>query len=236
MAFLDHFGPGGGWLILLWVGASLTVAVSIAAFSLGAIIGAAAAFAKVAGGPVLRVAANTYTTIFRGIPDLLIIYLFYFGSSTWVTAIRGLFGAKGYVEMPAFLIGAAALAVVSGAYQTEVFRGAYGAIIKGEVEAGRAIGMSDRLLFFRVIVPQLGRYGLPGFANVWLLILKDSALISVTGLAELMRQSQVAAGSTREPFTYYLLAGFGYLVVTFVSNRLFKRYERHLWQHQRKGT
>ena len=124
--------------------------------------------------------------------------------------------------MPAFLAGALAVGVISGAYQAELYRGAYLAIPKGELEAARACGMGPMLMFRRIIAPQVLRFALPGLNNLWQVALKDSSLISVTGLAELMRVSQVASGSTRQPFVFYLAGGALYLVLTVFSNRIFE--------------
>jgi octopine/nopaline transport system permease protein len=215
------FGPRG-WGLSMLMAAGMTVAVSIAAFCVGMLIGTIGAWAKIGGGLVARAAADVYTTVLRGIPDLLIIYLFYFGGSAVITAINQALGGSGFVGMPAFLVGAVAVGIVSGAYQTEVFRGAYGAIARGEIEAARAVGMSGLLLLRRIVAPQVMRHAIPGLGNCWQLVLKESALISVTGLVELLRQAQVGAGSTRLPFYFYITAAALYLALTVVSNRLFQ--------------
>jgi octopine/nopaline transport system permease protein len=220
------FGPRG-WGFSMLSAAGMTVAVSTAAFFVGMAIGAVGAWAKIAGGFLARTAADLYTTVLRGIPDLLVIYLFYFGGSAVVTAINREFGGSGFVSVPAFLIGALAVGVVSGAYQTEVFRGAYGAIARGEIEAARAVGMSGFLLLRRIVAPQVMRHAIPGLGNCWQLVLKESALISVTGLVELLRQAQVGAGSTRLPFYFYIAAAALYLALTSFSNRLFQGAETY---------
>ena len=215
------FGPRG-WGLAMLTAAAMTVAVSTAAFLVGTIIGAIGAWAKISGGLLARASADVYTTLLRGIPDLLVIYLFYFGGSTLLTALNRELGGNGFVSMPAFLIGALAVGIVSGAYQTEVFRGSYGAIARGEIEAARAVGMSGLLLLRRIVAPQVMRHAIPGLGNCWQLVLKESALISVTGLVELLRQAQVGAGSTRLPFYFYITAAALYLMLTTISNRLFQ--------------
>jgi octopine/nopaline transport system permease protein len=214
------FGPRG-WGLAMLTAAGMTVAVSTAAFFVGMAIGTVGAWAKISGGIVVRTAADFYTTVLRGIPDLLVIYLFYFGGSTVLTAINRELGGSGFVSVPSFLVGALAVGVVSGAYQTEVFRGAHGAIARGEIEAARAVGMSGFLLLRRIVAPQVMRHALPGLGNCWQLVLKESALISVTGLVELLRQAQVGAGSTRLPFYFYMTAAALYLGLTTISNQLF---------------
>ena len=169
--------------------------------------------------------SDIYTTVLRGVPDLLVIYLFYFGGSSVLSAVGGWFGATGFIGLPAFATGALALGIVSGAYQAEVYRGAYLALPRGELEAARAVGMGRALMVRRVVVPQVLRYALPGLGNVWQLLLKESALVSVVGLVELLRQSQIGAGSTRQPFDFYAAAGLLYLVITTVSTWGFSRAE-----------
>jgi octopine/nopaline transport system permease protein len=144
-------------------------------------------------------------------------------------------GYSGFLGVPSFLAGALAVGVISGAYQAEVFRGAFLAVAKGEIEAARAVGMGRWLMFRRIIAPQVLRFALPGLGNLWQVALKDSSLISVTGLAELMRVSQVASGSTRQPFTFYLAGGALYLVLTVFSTRVFDRAEAHATRGLRRS-
>src|SRR3546814_6657544 len=127
---------------------------------------------------------------------------------------RGLFGYDGYIELNAFTIGAIALGTVSGAYSTEVIRGAVLVVPKGQLEAARACGMSGWLLFRRILVPQIARYALPGLGNVWQLTLKDTSLISIVGLVEIMRSASIASGSTQQPFVFYGTAAVLYLGLT----------------------
>lgn len=214
------FGPLG-WGDLLAGAMAMTVAVTLASLALGAAIGAALTAAKLSRQVTWRLAADLYTTVFRGVPELLIIYLIYFGGSSLVSSVAGLFGVTGFLGVPSFLAGVAAVGIISGAYQAEVFRGAYKAIAKGEIEAATAFGMKRSLRFRRIIVPQIWRFALPGLGNVFQLTLKDSALVSVTGLVELMRGAQIAGGSTHRYFLFYITGGALYLVLTGVSGRAF---------------
>jgi octopine/nopaline transport system permease protein len=225
-AFDLIFGPGGWWFPLV-AGAAMTVAIAGCGFLIGSVLGAGLAGARVSGAPWLDVPADAIVTALRGVPDLLVIYLFYFGGSQLLSAAGAMFGATGFVGMPAFLTGAVALGVVSAAYQSEVFRGALKAVPPGEIEAARAAGMDGFLLLRRIVAPQILRFALPGLGNVWQLILKESALISVIGLVELLRAAQVASGSTRQPFLFYSAALVLYLVITTVSGRAFA------WTEQR---
>ena len=219
------FGPGG-WGAALLMATLMTVAVSVCAFFAGLAFGTLAASAKIAGGPALRGLATGYTTLMRGIPDLLVIYLFYFGGSAVLTQAAAWLGGTGFFGLNGFMVGVLAVGLVSGAYQTEVLRGAYLSIPRGEVEAARVSGMGRGLMLRRITGPLALRTALPGMGNVWQMVLKESALISVTGLVDLMRQTEVAAGSTRLPFLFYAAAAGLYLMLTTVSAVLFRGAER----------
>lgn len=227
MTGLQLLGFGqNGWGAWLLVAALMTLAVTATALAIGAVLGALVASARLSGSRFLSFFGHVYTTIFRGVPELLIIYLIYFGGASGLTAIAQSMGYDGFFGMPSFVAGSLAVGIISGAYQAEVFRGAYQAIPKGELEAAAAIGMSRALRFRRIIIPQVLRLAIPGLGNVWQLSLKDSALVSVTGLVELMRASQVAAGSTRQYFMFYIVGGALYLVLTSLSDRVFNGAER----------
>lgn len=219
------FGPRG-WGPLLLYATGMTLAVTVTAFLAGAVFGAIVARGKLSGSAVARVACDAYTTVLRGVPDLLVIYLLYFGGSQVLSTIYQMLGGQGFVGINAFLTGALAVGFVSGAYQAEVFRGAFLAIPKGELEAARAFGISGFTLFRRIVAPQVLRFAIPGLGNVWQLALKESALISVTGLTELLRQSQVASGSTRQPFVFYTAAAALYLLLTTLSTWTFNKAEK----------
>lgn len=215
-----------GWGALLLLAALTTLCVTAVALAIGAVFGAIVASAKLSNNVIFKALGNAYTTIFRGVPELLIIYLIYFGGSSAVTAIGKSLGYEGFLGMPSFIAGALAVGIISGAYQAEVYRGAYLAIHKGELEAAEAIGMHHGMRLRRIIMPQVLRFAIPGLGNVWQLSLKDSALISVTGLAELMRTSQVAANSTRQYFLFFIVGGCLYLILTSLSDRVFNGAER----------
>ena len=204
----------------------MTIAVSVCAFFAGLLFGLIGAVAKLAGGPVLRAVAAGYTTVLRGIPDLLVIYLFYFGGSAAMTQVAAWLGGSGFFGLNGFMVGVLAVGIVSGAYQTEVLRGAFHAIPRGEVEAARVSGMGRGRMVWRITGPLALRTALPGMGNVWQMVLKESALISVTGLVDLMRQTEVAADSTSLPFAFYAAAAVLYLTLTTASAALFRGAER----------
>ena len=224
-----------GWGAILLSGVAVTLAACLSGLVLGLLIGTCGAWAKISGGRITRWLADAYTTVLRGIPDLLVIYLFYFGSSSVLTAIAGYFGKQGFFALPGFLAGTIAIGVIAGALSTEVLRGAFQAVSKGELEAAKAYGMGFFLRFRRIITPLTLRHALPGIGNVWLGLLKESSLLSVTGVAELMRQAQVASGSTRLPFNFFLAAAALYVILASLSGLLVHLSERHYSRGTRRA-
>ncbi len=212
----------GGWGLSLMGAAGMTLLLSVLGFMLGTVFGALGASGGLSSRRFPKALASAYGTIFRGVPDLLTIYLFYYGGSVALTAIARSFGSDGFVGLPTLITGVIAIGIISGAYQAEIFRGAYLAIDRGQFDAARALALSRTKVLRLVIVPQLLRHAIPGLSNVWQLVLKDSALISVIGLVELMRQAQIGAGSTREPFLFYLAAAGLYFVIAGITGQFFR--------------
>ena len=215
-----------GWGDELFRATLMTIAVSITAMLIGFSFAAIFTTLKLSKFKFLNLIANIYTTIIRGIPELLVIYLLFFGGSGAVMYVAKIFGYNGYIELNAFTIGTIAVGAISGAYSTEVIRGAVNAVPKGQFEAGKTLGLKPYPLNMMVIFPQVARIALPGIGNVWQITLKDTALISVTGLVEIMRQSRIAAGSTHEPFIFYTAAIILYLLITRLSNIFFDKAEK----------
>ncbi|RUZ81528.1 ABC transporter permease subunit [Mesorhizobium sp. M7A.F.Ca.US.006.01.1.1] len=220
----------GGWGGALLLAAGVTFALSVLGFLLGALFGAVAAGGRLSTRVLPSWAAKGYGTVFRGVPDLLTIYLLYYGGSIALTEIGKFFGSAGFIGLPTFATGVLAIGIISGAYQAEVYRGAYLAVDLGQFEASKALGLSRFQSLRLVIVPQLMRHALPGLGNVWQLVLKDSALISVIGLVELMRQSQIGAGSMREPFVFYIAAATLYFLIATVTGSVFRYGEARAWR------
>ena len=175
----------------------------------------------------LNFIGNSYTTVIRGVPELLVIYLFFFGGTGAVMFVASMFGYNEYIEINAFITGAFAIGIISGAYSTEVFRGAIQSIDRGQFEACKALGFKRYVYFFKVIIPQMLRLAIPNLSNVWQITLKDTSLISVTGLVEIMRQSYIAAGSTRDPLFFYSFAALLYLILTFLSMKILNKLEKN---------
>ena len=214
-----------GWGDELFYATLMTIAVSITAMFVGFLFALIFTPLKLSKNKFLNFIANSYTTVIRGVPELLVIYLFFFGGTGAVMYVASIFGYNEYIEKNAFLTGAFEIGIISGAYSTEVFRGAIQSIDKGQFEAANVLGLNKFGKFFKIILPQTLRLAIPNLSNVWQITLKDTSLISVTGLVEIMRQSYVAAGSTRDPLFFYSFAAVLYLLLTFVSMKLINRLE-----------
>ena len=214
-----------GWGDELFYATLMTIAVAITAMGIGFFFALIFTPLKLSKNKFLNLIANTYTTIIRGVPELLVIYLFFFGGSAAVMFVASIFGYGEYIEINAFITGAFSIGIISGAYSTEVFRGAIQSIDKGQFEAANVLGLGKFGKFFKVILPQTLRLALPNLSNVWQITLKDTSLISVTGLVEIMRQSYIAAGSTRDPLFFYSFAAVLYLLLTFLSMKLINKLE-----------
>ena len=222
-----------GWGDELLIATMMTVAVSITAMLIGFLFALIFTPLKLSKSKFLNLIGNSYTTVIRGVPELLVIYLFFFGGSGAVMYVASIFGYNEYIEINAFITGSFAIGIISGAYSTEVFRGAIQSIDKGQFEASKVLGLKKPVHFFKVIMPQMLRLAIPNLSNVWQITLKDTSLISVTGLVEIMRQSYIAAGSTRDPLFFYSFAAVLYLLLTYFSmkliNNLEARYNRGYW-------
>ena len=214
-----------GWGDELFYATLMTIAVAITAMLIGFFFALIFTPLKLSKNKFLNLIANSYTTVIRGVPELLVIYLFFFGGSAAVMFVASIFGYGEYIEINAFITGAFSIGIISGAYSTEVFRGAIQSIDKGQFEAANVLGLNKFGKFFKVILPQTLRLALPNLSNVWQITLKDTSLISVTGLVEIMRQSYVAAGSTRDPLFFYSFAAVLYLLLTFLSMKLINKLE-----------
>lgn len=204
------FGPA------LAAGALMTVKLALSALCLGLVLGLLGALAKTSPYKFLQWLGGTYSTLVRGIPELLWVLLIYFGTVNLMRSLGEALG-KPDLELNAFAAGVIALGLCFGAYATEVFRGAILAIPKGHREAGMALGMSTSRIFIKLIMPQMWRIALPGLGNLFMILMKDTALVSVIGLEEIMRHSQIAVGFTKQAFTFYMVAAFMYLGLTVLA-------------------
>ncbi len=218
------FGDAG-WGDEFLIATLMTLLVSIMSMGLGLFLAIITVWAKIIQNKITRLLANFYTTIIRGVPELLVIYLIFFGGNAVVMKIAKIFGYNGYIELNAFSIATIAIAIISATYSSEVLRAAYLSVSKGQLEAAKALGMNKFSIFIKVISPQVIRYALPGIGNVWQITLKDTSLISVTGLVEIMRQSRISSNVEHSPLTFLITAAVLYLCLTTFSGRFFKYLE-----------
>ena len=224
LQLLALFPPGWGGVLLK--GLSMTVVVALGAYLLGLAIGFGGAVGKIYGGPVLKTVLETYTTLIRAVPELvLILLLFYSGQS----ALNALMASLGYdrVDINPVAAGIAVLGFVQGAYTTEVIRAAMLAVPKGQIEAAYAYGMNRSKMLRRIMMPSMIPFALPGLANLWLIVTKDTALLAVVGSSELATVTRAAAGSTRNYLLFYIAAACLYLALTLVSPVIIRRLEKH---------
>ena len=210
---------------MLWDGVQVTISVALSAMALALVCGLFGAWAKLSSNKIAHTAANTYTTVIRGVPELILILIVYYGTPTLIQDTLELYGIDIIIDINPFLAGFMTLGAIYGAFATEVFRGAYHAVPKGQIEAAKAIGMNRWLLARRILLPQMWRFALPGLGNVWMVLIKATALISVIQLPELLRNADIAARAVRLPFTFYFAASLYYLAIVTVSMMLQRRAE-----------
>ncbi len=225
-------------------GAWVTVQVALFSLLIALILGLLAALAKISHSRILRCIATIYTTIIRGIPDLILMLLLYFGGqiivnqlsyniNKWInTSLSNHNHAHvwhaylpNYIDISPYVAGIITIGFILGAYMTETFRGAILSIEKGQIEAATAYGMSRSKIFYRVTFPQMMRHALPGIGNNWLVLMKTTALVSIIGLQDMVKVAQDASGSTQKPFTFYLTIALIYLFFTAISNVFLKQLE-----------
>ncbi|KQT57328.1 MULTISPECIES: ABC transporter permease [unclassified Aureimonas] len=214
-----------GWGDDILAGVLVTITLALATLPIGLVVGFLMALAKQSGDRALSISADIYTTIFRGLPELLTLFLVYYGAPPAINAALGAIGLPG-VSIPPFVAGMIALGFVFSAFASEVFLSAFRAIPLGQTEGAMALGLSRWRIMLLVIVPQLIRIALPGLANLWMNLLKDTALVSVIGLVDTLRQADVAARVTRQPFLFFGVACGLYLVLTMLSSVVIGRIDR----------
>ena len=203
----------------------MTIIVSISSMGLGIFIAIFTAWAKLSYSKILIFVANFYTTVIRGIPELLVIYLIFFGGSALVMKLAKIFGYNGYIELNSLTISIIAIGIISATYSSEVLRAAFLSIDKGQTEAAKTLGLSRIQIFFKILSPQILRYAIPGLGNVWQVTLKDTSLISVTGLVEIMRQTRISSNVEHSPLTFCITAALLYLFLTTFSSKFFNYLE-----------
>jgi histidine transport system permease protein len=216
---LKGFGP------LLLEGTWMTIKLSLMSLLLSIVLGLLGASAKLSKSAILRVPAQVYTTLIRGVPDLVLMLLIFYSLQTWLSSLTDAMEWD-YIEIDPFSAGVITLGFIYGAYFTETFRGAILAVPRGQVEAGTAYGLSRSQRFRYVVFPQMMRFALPGIGNNWQVVLKATALVSIIGLADLVKAAQDAGKSTYQLFYFLVLAALIYLLITSASNFALRWAER----------
>ncbi len=211
MLSLHGYGPS------ILQGTILTIELCLASLAIAMLLGIITALAKLSGTRVLNIPAQTYTTVIRGIPDLVLMLLIFYGGQVFVNQIGPMVGYDEYIDINPFIAGVSTIGFIFGAYMAETFRGAILAVPGGQLEAGHAYGMSRFQVFIRILLPQMVRHAIPGFGNNWLVLMKTTALVSIIGLNDTMRAAGMAGGATRKPFTFYMVVAFIYLILTSIS-------------------
>lgn len=222
---LMSFSDGGwGWRML--AGFWSTIQIAVGAYALGLTIGLFGALGKIHGSKFTRWMLEIYTTLIRAVPELVLILLLYYAGTG---AINSILDSMGYrpIDISGLVAGIVVLGIVQGAYATEVLRGAMRAIPRGQIEAAQAFGMSSTTILRRITIPAMIPHAIPGMANLWLIVAKDTALLAVVGFTELALVTRQAAGVTRAYWVFFIAAGALYLSLTLFSNLLFKRLEKH---------
>jgi histidine transport system permease protein len=211
-------------------GTITTIELSLLSLLVSFLLGLVGASAKLSKNRVSKGIATVYTTIIRGVPDLVLMLLIFYSLQIWVNDftdwLSDKFNADIEWQLDPFTSGVITLGFIYGAYFTETFRGAFLAVPKGQLEAARSFGMGPWLVFRRVLFPQMMRYALPGLGNNWQVILKATALVSIIGLSDVVKAAQAAGEATYRGFFFISIAGAVYLVLTIISNGVLMLLER----------
>ena len=205
-----------GYLPAILEGLRSTLVVSAVSLAVACLFGLAGAAAKLSSSRVANVAADAYTTLIRGLPELVLLLMIFYGGQIGINTLAEKAGI-GTIDINPFIAGTTTLGFIFGAYLTETFRGAILAIPRGQIEAGYAFGLSRRQVLQRITLPQMVRHAIPGFTNNWLVMIKATALLSIIGLDDMVHRANLASSATRQPFTFYAAIAGLYLAVTTVS-------------------
>jgi polar amino acid transport system permease protein len=228
---LLSFGADG-WGDEIASGVLVTISLALATLPFGLVLGFFLALAKQSEDRSLRMAAEIYTTIFRGLPELLTLFLVYFGLQIGIRQVMTALGFEAALEINSFLAGMIALGVVFSAFASEVFVSAFRAIPAGQYEGGYALGLRKGQTMLKIILPQLIRIALPGLGNLWMILLKETALVSVIGLPDILRQSGIAARVSKEAFLFFGIACLLFLVLAILSSIVIGAIERRVEQSE----
>lgn len=221
------------YILTVLAAGRVTLALAASALLLSIAIGLLCAWAKLSGSRTARLLAGSYTTVIRGIPDLVLMLLVFYSFPALVNLWLEEAGIDYMLELGPFMAGTVTLGLIFGAYMTETFRTALINIPRDQIEAAHAYGMRRLHIFRRIVLPQMIRLALPGFTNNWLVLAKATALVSLIGLQDVMFRAKGAAEATRQPFTFYLVAAGFYLALTVISLLLLHRLRRRYALHTR---
>jgi arginine/ornithine transport system permease protein len=222
-----------GYLPALLGGAAATIEIALSSLCIAVLFGLLGAAAKLSQWRALVVLAQCYTTLVRGLPELVLLLFLFYGGQLLINQAATAMGF-GYIDIDPFVAGVSTIGFIYGAYLTETFRGAIQALPRGQMEAGHAYGMRPLQVFLRITLPQMIRLALPGFSNNWLVMIKATALVSLIGLDDLMNRASLASSAVHEPFTFYVAVGLIYLALTTVSMLLLRLVERRYSAGQRR--
>ena len=221
--------------MLLLEGTIVTVELAVGSLFISVVLGLIGAMAKLSNSRVANRVAGSYTTLIRGVPDLVLMMLLFYGGQQVINDLGVLTGLWDYVEVNQFTAGVGSIGFVFGAYMTETFRGAILAIPRGQIEAGVSCGMTSLTVFRRITWPQMMRHALPSFTNNWLVLIKATALVSVIGLHDLVWNASTAGRSVRKPFTFFFAVLVIYLVLTAISDIGLRWLDRRYSAGERRG-
>lgn len=225
MLDLHGYGPS------IFMGAIVTIEVAFLSLVVALALGMLAAIARLSKNRVANAVAIAYTTVIRGVPDLVLMLLIFFGAQIMVNSVSDwvydTYDIEYYININEFVAGVSTIGFIFGAYMAETFRGAFLAVDNGQIEAGKAYGMTSLQIFRRITVPQMMRHAIPGIGNNWLVLVKTTALVSVIGLSDMVRLAKEASGAVHEPFLFFIPVAFVYLALTSVSEIFLNRLEVH---------
>jgi arginine/ornithine transport system permease protein len=214
-----------GYLPAILGGLGITLAVAALSLAVACAFGLLGALAKLSASRGARWAAEVYTTLIRGVPELVLMLAIFYGGQILLNQLADAQGF-GTIDVPPFVAGTLTIGFIFGAYLTETFRGAILAVPAGQMEAAQAYGLTRGQVLRRILLPQMVRHAIPGFANNWLVMVKATALVSIIGLDDMLHRANMAAAATREPFTFYMLVALIYLAISTVSIVLLALVER----------
>ena len=219
-------------MAVLFLNATLmTLGLALSSLVFGLVLATVFALLELGRYRLPRYLTTSLVTVLRGLPEILVVFFIYFGSSHAIFLLT-----DEYIEVSPFTAGTIALGLIYAAYASQTLRGALMAVHKGQQESAKALGIPPGRCFFRIVLPQAWRHALPGLGNQWLVLLKDTALVALIGTTELLHQAQMLSSKTFEPFTWYSVAAVIYLMITLVSQKLLNDMKAKASQHERVVT